>query len=181
MIHKHLYSESQYFVFYNLVFWTTTNETLKINHFKSCVITATTSHVCVPHRFWLFVSPCTVTRQAPLTMGLSRQKYWSGLPSPPPGDLPDSGIEPAFPESPVPAGRFFTWESLYPLSNGTCEILWNAETSRLPQWLRGKESACQCRRRGFHPKVGKIPWRRKWQPTPVFLPGESHGQRSPAG
>ena len=44
----------------------------------------------------------------------------------------------------------------------------------------GKELACQCRshkRRGFDPWVGKIPWRRAWQPTPVFLPGESHGQR----
>ena len=41
----------------------------------------------------------------------------------------------------------------------------------------GKESACQCRRWkrcGFDPWVGKIPWRRKWQPTPVFLPGKSH-------
>ena len=37
------------------------------------------------------------------------------------------------------------------------------------------------RRRGFHPWVGKIPWRRAWQPTPVFLPGEAHGQRSLAG
>ena len=36
-------------------------------------------------------------------------------------------------------------------------------------------------RRGFYPWVGKIPWRRKWQPTPVFLPGESHGQRSLEG
>ena len=34
---------------------------------------------------------------------------------------------------------------------------------------------------GFHPWVGKIPWRRAWQPTPVFLPGESHGQGSPVG
>ena len=45
----------------------------------------------------------------------------------------------------------------------------------------GKEPTCQCRRskrRGFDPWVGKIPWRRKWQPTPVFLPGKSHGQRS---
>ena len=44
--------------------------------------------------------------------------------------------------------------------------------------------ACQCRRRrrhGFDPSVRKIPWRRKWQPTPVFLPGKSHGQRSLAG
>ena len=50
-----------------------------------------------------------------------------------------------------------------------------------PCWLSGKESAFQCRRRGFNPWVGKIPWRRKWQPTPVFLPGESHGQRSLVG
>ena len=39
----------------------------------------------------------------------------------------------------------------------------------------------QCRRCGFNCWVGKIPWRRKWQPTPVFLPGKSHGQRSLAG
>ena len=51
----------------------------------------------------------------------------------------------------------------------------------LARWLSGKESACQCRRHRFHFWVGKIPWRRKWQPTPVFLPGESHGQRSLAG
>ena len=38
-----------------------------------------------------------------------------------------------------------------------------------------------CRRPGFGPWVGKIPWRRAWQPTPVFLPGESHRQRSLAG
>ena len=39
-----------------------------------------------------------------------------------------------------------------------------------------KESACQWRKLQFYPWVGKIPWRREWQPTPVFLPGESHGQ-----
>ena len=38
-----------------------------------------------------------------------------------------------------------------------------------------------CRRHGFDPWVGKIPWRREWQPTPVFLPGTSHGQRSLRG
>ena len=48
----------------------------------------------------------------------------------------------------------------------------------LPRWLSGKESACRCRRHGFNPWVRKIPCRRKWQPTPVFLPGKSHGQRS---
>ena len=50
-----------------------------------------------------------------------------------------------------------------------------------PRWLSGKESACHCRRLGFNPWVRKIPWRRKWQPTPVFLPGKSHGQGSLAG
>ena len=47
-----------------------------------------------------------------------------------------------------------------------------------------KESTCQCRklkRCWFNPWVGKISWRRKWQPTPVFSPGKSHGQRSLAG
>ena len=50
--------------------------------------------------------------------------------------------------------------------------------------LGGKESTCQCRRHrrgGFDPRVGKIPWRRKWQPTPVFLPGKSHGQKAQGG
>ena len=42
----------------------------------------------------------------------------------------------------------------------------------LPSWLSGKESAYQYRRCGFNPWVGKISWGRKWQPTPVFLPGE---------
>ena len=48
----------------------------------------------------------------------------------------------------------------------------------------GEESACQYRRpskQGFDSCVRKIPWRRKWQPTAVFLPGECHGQRSLAG
>ena len=48
----------------------------------------------------------------------------------------------------------------------------------------GKEPTCQCRRHkrcGFDPWVGKIPWRGAWQPTPVFLPGECHGQRSLVG
>ena len=48
-------------------------------------------------------------------------------------------------------------------------------------WLSGKESACQNRRHGFDPWVGKIPWRKKWQPTPVFLPEKSQGQRNLAG
>ena len=49
------------------------------------------------------------------------------------------------------------------------------------RWCIGKESSCQIRwhmRCRFDPCIRKTPWRRKWQPTPVFLPGESHGQRS---
>ena len=49
------------------------------------------------------------------------------------------------------------------------------------RWLRGLKSACQCRRHRrlrFDSWVGKILWRRTWQPTPVFLPGKPHGQRS---
>ena len=45
----------------------------------------------------------------------------------------------------------------------------------------GKESTCNAGDLGFHPWVGKIPWRSAWQPTPIFLPGKSHGQRSLAG
>ena len=50
----------------------------------------------------------------------------------------------------------------------------------LPGGSSGKPS-CQCRRHKFDPWVGKIPWRRNWQPTPVFFPGKSHGHRSLAG
>ena len=53
---------------------------------------------------------------------------------------------------------------------------------RLSQWLRWSSSIClQCRRLGFNPWVGKIFWRRKWQPTPVFLPGKSHEWRNLVG
>ena len=51
----------------------------------------------------------------------------------------------------------------------------------LPWWLCGNQSACQCRRHRFNPWSSEIPWRRKWQLTPVFLPRKSHGQRSLVG
>ena len=53
--------------------------------------------VCMPSHFshvWLFATPWTVAHQAPPSMEFSRQEYWSGLPCPPPGDLPDPGIKP---------------------------------------------------------------------------------------
>jgi len=51
----------------------------------------------------------------------------------------------------------------------------------LPWWLRQYREHLQCRRFRFDPWVGKIPWSRPWQPTPVFLPGESQGQRNLVG
>ena len=59
-------------------------------------------------RVQLFVTPWTVARQAPLSMEFSRQEYWSGLPCPPPGDLPNPGTEPVSLMSPALAGGFFT-------------------------------------------------------------------------
>ena len=65
----------------------------------------------------LFVIPWTVAHQA-VSMGFSRQEYWSGLPFPTPGDLPDPGIEPTSLMSPALAGGFFitstTWEAQSP-------------------------------------------------------------------
>ena len=65
--------------------------------------------MCQPlSRVRLFVALWTVARQAPLSVGFSREEHWSGLPCPPPGDLPDPGIEPMTPVSPAMAGEFFT-------------------------------------------------------------------------
>ena len=76
-------------------------------------------HVCMLSHFScvrLFATLWTVARQAPLSMGFSRQEYWSGSPCPPPGDLPDTGIETPSHMSPALAGGFFatiaTWEAL---------------------------------------------------------------------
>ena len=137
---------------------------------------------------WLFVTPWTVAHQAPLSKGFSRQGYWSGLLCPPPGYVPNQGIEPM---------------SL------TCNLHWQADSLPLvstgkPHLYKtvaniiiilisiillhavyggsdGKESACQCRRLGFYPWVRKIPWRKEWLPTPVFLPGKPHKYRSLVG
>ena len=62
------------------------------------------------------------------------------------------------------------------------KILWYLiQTKRGCRGLRQKRTCLRCGRSRFNPWVGKIPWRREWQPTPVFLPGESHGQRSLEG
>ena len=64
---------------------------------------------------WLFVILCIVAHQAPLPIGFSWQEYWSGLPCPCPGDLPDPVIEPVSVMSPALAGRFFTTSNTWKL------------------------------------------------------------------
>ena len=113
---------------------------------------------CVLSRFdyvQLIATPQTVAIQAPLSMGFSKQEYWSELLFLSPGDIPNPRIEPAFLASPALAGRFFSTAQVG--KPDKCRIC-------LPHW-----------RPRFDPWVGKIPWRRRWQPTPVFL---LQGQRS---
>ena len=74
-----------------------------------------TCHVCMLSHFshvQLFVTLWTVAHPAPVSMGFFRQEYWSGLPFPPPGDLPDPEIEPRSLMFPALAGGFFTAEPL---------------------------------------------------------------------
>ena len=75
-------------------------------------------YVCMPScfsRIQLFATPWTLARQPPLSMEFSRQEYWSGLPCPPPGNLPNPGIKSMSLASPALAGGFFTtsatWEA----------------------------------------------------------------------
>ena len=62
-----------------------------------------------------------------------------------------------------------------------CNLKTPRAAGSFPDGTVGKESPCHCRRGRFNPWVNKIPWGRPWQPTPVFLPGKSHGQRCEAG
>ena len=125
------------------------------------------SHSCMLSCVWLFVTLWTIVHQAPLSMGFSRQEYWSRLPFPPLGDLPTPGIEPVSLSSSTMAGRFFTtsatWEaplakqnynevSSTPVRMAIIEtsiyktkMMENTWRKGLPWWLSGKESVCQCR------------------------------------
>ena len=80
----------------------------------------------------------------------------------------------------------FLWGCVFVLVSVTLGVWSNmssTESSSFNSRLLGSSQriCLQCRRPSFNPWVGKIPLRRKQQPTPVFLPGESHGQRSPTG
>ena len=87
-----------------------------------CKESDTTEQLSIAQCTWvlscvqLFVAPWTVACQAPLSIGFSRQDYWSGLPYPSLGDLPNPGIEPTSPMSPALAGGFLTtsttWQAM---------------------------------------------------------------------
>ena len=102
-------------------------------------------------RVQLFATLRTIACQAPLSMGFSRQEYWSWLPFPPPGDLPSPVIElgsPALKADSLP----IDWAMEFPSGS---------DVKNLPAM--------------------KIPWRWEWLLTAVFLPGDSYGQRRLVG
>ena len=93
--------------------------------------------VLMPSRFssvWLSVTLWTIACQTPLSMGLSRQGYWSGLPYPSPRDLPDPGIELTSLMSPALAGGFFTTSTTWEYSCSTWQILAQPELPWLDLW-----------------------------------------------
>ena len=103
-------------------------------------------HVCTPSHIWLFVTPWTVTHQTPLSMGFSRQEYWSGLPCPPPRGLPNLGIKPVSLRSPALAGVFFTssttWKALEMAYMSLCALGTQALASSCTVSSTGVPSTC---------------------------------------
>ena len=109
---------------------------------------------------WLFVTPGTEARQAPPSMGSSRQESWRRLPFPPPGIFPTQGSTPCF-VSPALAGGFFTTEPAGKPCEGT----------HVTQWNYGHAVQSHARQTGHGEEFWKlvVHWRMKWQPTPVFF------------
>ena len=142
----------------------------------------------------------SVAHQAPLPMGFPRQEYWSGLLFPSPGDFPDPGIKFTSLVSPALAGRFFitstTWEThltnmhifklKFPIILHTLSSNWPSKTIKEIQeamTLPGKHTILVDHQTRIFTNISQIVsyWRKKWQATPVFLPGESQGRGSLVG
>ena len=109
--------------------------------------------------------PETAAHRAPPSLGFSRQEHWSGLLFPSPTHESEKGKW----------SRSVVSDSSDPmdcsLPGSSVHEIFQAKVLEWGQW----------RRCGFNPWSRKIPWRRKWQPTPLFLPGKSHEQRSLGG
>ena len=126
-----------------------------------------------------FATPWTLALQAPQSMGFFRQECWSGLPFPPPGDLLNPG------GSNLHLFHLLNWQvSCLPLvmaphsSTLAWKIPWMEEPGRL------QSMGSQRVRQDWATSLSLFTfmhWRRKWQPTPVFLPGESQGWGSLVG
>ena len=147
---------------------------------------------------WFFVTPWTVACQAPLSRGFPRQEYWSGFSFPPPGDLPDPGIESGLLHCMQILyqlnyeGRLFLQLYLY-LNTEILNIYLFFFTSELIKHRvseGGGMIAIQTwkvylarwkLREKLDFMTSHLCWRRKRQPTPVLLPGESRGQGSLVG
>ena len=101
-------------------------------------------------RVWLFVAPWTVGCQAPLSMGFSRWEYWSGLPRPSSGDLPDPGIKPTSLMSRQLAGGFFT-------TSTPGEPNYQVSNKGIQGFSSSKESTCNAGDAGSIPGLGRSP------------------------
>ena len=82
------------------------------------------------------MTPWIIAHQAPLSMEFPGQEYWSGLPFPPPGDLPDSGIEPTSLAFPALAGRLFITELTGKPGDYNCEGQRPLKTSNFQVWMK---------------------------------------------
>ena len=100
---------------------------------------------CVLSRVQLFATPWTVAQQAPLSMGFPRQEYWSGLPFPPPGDLPHPETKPTSHMSPALASGFF-------LTSTSCEVPYAGEAPETDKRKEGTASDVHM----FGPKVREV-------------------------
>ena len=99
---------------------------------------------CLFSHVQLLTSPWIVARQSPLSMGFSRQEYWSGLPFPSPGDLPYPGIKPAFLLSPALAGGFFTASTTWEANVVMIIVIWKILDRNIFQFLPLMTWVLQC-------------------------------------
>ena len=90
---------------------------IQLNLFKKLLTETCALRAKSLSRVWLSVTPWTVARQAPLSMGFSRPEHWSGLPFPSPGDLPDPGIKAKSLMFPALADKFFTTSATWEAGN----------------------------------------------------------------
>ena len=97
----------------------------QVSHVLTCMCAPCLSHILVFATLW------TVAHQAPLSMEFSRQDYWSGLPCPPPGDLPHPGTEPMSFMSPAFSGSLFPTSTTWKAGACSCQLPWELEFDNL--------------------------------------------------